>query len=91
MILPGVRDTQCGFKAFPRAPFGPIFAGMATEGWCFDVELIANARRAGIRVVEVPVTWRYGHGSKVRLAGDAPGVVRDLLALRKRFGRVRGG
>jgi glycosyltransferase involved in cell wall biosynthesis len=89
LILPGVRDTQCGFKAFPRAPFVPIFAGMATEGWCFDVELIAHARRAGIDVVEMPVVWRYGHGSKVRLAGDAPSVVRDLVGLRRRFGRVR--
>jgi dolichyl-phosphate beta-glucosyltransferase len=89
LILPGVRDTQCGFKAFPRRLFAPIFAGMRTDGWCFDVELIAQARREGIDVVEVPVVWRYGHGSKVRLAGDAPVVVRDLVALRRRFGYVR--
>ena len=90
LILPGIRDTQCGFKAFPREPFAAIFSGMQTEGWCFDVELIAQARRAGIPVVEVPVRWRYGHGSKVRLAGDAPHVLRDLAALRRRFGYVRG-
>ena len=90
LILPGVRDTQCGFKAFPRAPFAPIFSTMTTEGWCFDVELIAQARRAGIDVIEVPVAWRYGHGSKVRLAGDAPSVLRDLIGLRRRFGYVRG-
>ena len=64
---------------------------MVTEGWCFDVELIAHARRAGIDVIEVPVVWRYGHGSKVRLAGDAPSVVRDLVGLRRRFGRVPAG
>jgi dolichyl-phosphate beta-glucosyltransferase len=89
LILPAVRDTQCGFKAFPRRPFAPIFASMTTEGWCFDVELIAQARRADIDVLEVPVVWRYGHGSKVRLAGDAPSVLRDLASLRRRFGYVR--
>jgi glycosyltransferase involved in cell wall biosynthesis len=89
LILPGVRDTQCGFKAFPRRPFAPVFASMQTEGWCFDVELIACARRLRIPVVELPVDWTYGHGSKVRVARDATTIARDLLRLRRRFGRIR--
>lgn len=88
LILPGVRDTQCGFKAFPRTALASVFGNLETQGWCFDVELIAQARRAAIEVVEVPVAWRYGHGSKLSVAGDAGQVVRELLHLRRRLGRV---
>jgi glycosyltransferase involved in cell wall biosynthesis len=89
LILPGVHDTQCGFKAFPRDLFAPVFATLGSEGWCFDVELLARSTRMGVPVVEVPVTWRYGHGSKVSITRDAAQIVRDLLRLRRRFGRVR--
>lgn len=88
LMVPGIRDTQCGFKAFRREPFVPVFASLESEGWCFDVEVIAQARRLSIPVVEVPVVWRYGHGSKVKPAGDAPQIARELLRLRRRYGRV---
>ena len=88
LILPGLRDSQCGFKAFRRETFLPVFEGLGAQGWCFDVELIAAARRMGVPVVEVPVRWRYGHGSKLSVMRDAPRVVRELAALRRRFGRV---
>ena len=87
LILPGVRDTQCGFKAFPRS-LASVFGRLETQGWCFDVELIARARRAGVEVVEIPVQWRYGHGSKLSVTGDARQIARELLHLRRRLGRV---
>lgn len=89
LILPGVSDTQCGFKAFPRAALAPVFGHLETQGWSFDVELIARARRMGMNVVEIPVRWRYGHGSKLSVSGDARQVLRELLHLRRRLGRVR--
>lgn len=88
LVLPGVHDTQCGFKAFPRSVFVPVFERLESEGWCFDVELIAHARRLRVAVLEVPVEWRYGHGSKVRPGSDAPRIARELLDLRRRYGRV---
>jgi glycosyltransferase involved in cell wall biosynthesis len=88
LLLPGIRDSQCGFKAFPRAPLTPVFGELQAQGWCFDVELIARARRAAIPVVEVPVQWRFGHGSKLRPGSDAPSIARELLDLRRRYGRV---
>lgn len=87
LILPGVRDTQCGFKAFPRS-LAAVFGRLETQGWCFDVELIAHARRAGLDVVEVPVVWQYGHGSKLSVTGDVGQIVRELVRLRRRLGRV---
>jgi dolichyl-phosphate beta-glucosyltransferase len=88
LVLPGIRDSQCGFKAFPREALAPVFAELHAEGWCFDVELIARAKQAGVPVVEVPVRWTYGHGSTVNPRGDAPQIVRELLDLRRRYGRV---
>jgi glycosyltransferase involved in cell wall biosynthesis len=88
LILPGIRDTQCGFKAFRREALGRAFEEMEASGWCFDLELIATARQRGIAVVEVPVCWRYGHGSKMKLTRDAPQIVLELYRLRRRFGRL---
>lgn len=88
LILPGLHDSQCGVKAFPRDALAPVFEGLESLGWCFDVEVIATARRAGIEVVEVPVHWRYGHGSKMKLGRDSPQIVAELYALRRRFGRL---
>jgi glycosyltransferase involved in cell wall biosynthesis len=88
VMLPGVRDTQCGFKAFRRELLARAFETLESPGWCFDVELIATATRAGMPVVEVPVRWRYGHGSKMKLTKDAPEILRELYRLRRRFGRL---
>lgn len=91
LVLPGIRDSQCGFKAFPRERGLGLLRRVGALGWTFDVELLALARREGLEILEVPVMWTYGHGSTMRLAGDAAGVVRDLLAVRGRVGRVARG
>ncbi len=75
------RDTQCGFKCF-RAPAAALFADVATEGWAFDVEVLARARRAGLRIVELPVRWRHDATTTVR-AGALFGIIRDLWRIRR--------
>src|SRR5207249_7786849 len=52
-------DTQCGFKAFRLDAFRPMLEGAQIEGFAFDVELLSLARRAGLRIREVPVRWNY--------------------------------
>jgi dolichyl-phosphate beta-glucosyltransferase len=81
--VPGIRDTQCGFKAFRREVARQIFPQQTIEGWGFDVEILFIARRFGYRVVEVPVTWYYGAESKVRPVKDTLGMVRDLWQVRR--------
>ena len=51
------RDTQCGFKLLRRQTVAPVVAGLRVRGFAFDAELCVRARRAGLSVVEVPVTW----------------------------------
>ena len=89
LVLPGIHDSQCGFKAFPRDVGETLLAQTTLDGWVFDVEFLALARRAGVRVQECPVAWQYCHGSTVRVLRDAAGVLRDLWLLRRRLGRVK--
>ncbi|HKR31765.1 MAG TPA: dolichyl-phosphate beta-glucosyltransferase, partial [Terriglobales bacterium] len=58
-------DTQCGFKAFNRKAVTTIFPNMKIERWGFDPEILFLARRYGLRVAEVPVSWAHDHRSKI--------------------------
>jgi dolichyl-phosphate beta-glucosyltransferase len=90
LVLPGIRDSQCGFKAFHRDPIRSVLADARTGGWVFDVEFLALARRHGFSIKEIPVRWFYRHGSTVRPLRDAPGVISELWRLRRTVGRVHG-
>jgi dolichyl-phosphate beta-glucosyltransferase len=87
--LSSLTDTQCGFKLIRRATVDSILRKVETQGFAFDVELIARCERAGLRVAEVPVEWRDAHGSKVRLYPDALRMAADLVRLCWRLGRRR--
>jgi glycosyltransferase involved in cell wall biosynthesis len=89
LLVPGVHDTQCGFKLFRRDVALDLLqrsrlyrGGRAISGprvTAFDVELLAIARRRGYRVCPVPVVWTYGQSSKVRPAWDTWHNMRDVL------------
>ncbi|MEJ2211136.1 MAG: glycosyltransferase family 2 protein [Anaerolineae bacterium] len=83
VAVPGIQDTQCGFKAFRREVARQIFPLQTIEGWGFDVEVLFIARRLGYRIVEVPIVWYYGRESKVRPVQDTIGMVRDLWQVRQ--------
>ncbi len=74
-------DTQCGFKAF-RRDVRPLFEELKAAGWSFDVEFLARARAAGRRIAEVPVAWRNGDGSRLRLR-HALGILRELRRVKR--------
>ncbi len=57
LVLPGIWDTQCGFKAFTAETAEQIFRLSRIDGWGFDVEILALAKRFGYRIKEVPVHW----------------------------------
>ncbi len=65
--VPGIHDTQRGFKLFTKAATLDIFPRMKTFGWGFDVELLALARKFKYKIKEVPITWDNGPGSKVNI------------------------
>lgn len=81
--VPGIQDTQCGFKAFRREVARQVFPLQTIEGWGFDVEVLFIARRLGYQIVEIPVRWYYGRESKVKPVKDTLCMVRDLLQVRR--------
>jgi glycosyltransferase involved in cell wall biosynthesis len=62
-VAPGIADTQCGFKFFRGDLARAVFGDLVTNGFSFDVELLARAQRRGARIVEFPVTWDDVPGS----------------------------
>ena len=81
LILPGLNDTQCGFKCFRADVAGEIFALQTLPGWSFDIELLYLARKRGYRIREIPIHWYYGHGTKVNALRDAVQMIQDIFRI----------
>lgn len=69
VILPGIWDTQCGFKAFTAEAAAKIFPYLKINRWGFDVEILALAKKTGYRVKEIPVHWVNDLMSHVKFSG----------------------
>jgi len=82
MALPGLLDTQCGFKCFRAAVVEDVFPEQTLTGWSFDVELLFVARRRGFHIVEIPIPWYFNPHSKVRVLRDSLHMGLDLLTIR---------
>ncbi len=80
--VPGIQDTQCGFKAFARACAREVFARQTIDGFGFDVEILYIARRRGFGILEVPVTWEYRSSSRVDPLRDTFRMVADIVRVR---------
>lgn len=76
-----VRDTQCGFKLFPRHLAMKLFSWTHIERWAFDVELLFLAEKVGIQVVEVSVNWTEVDGSKIVPVFSWLQMGRDVLTI----------
>jgi dolichyl-phosphate beta-glucosyltransferase len=87
LILPRLRDTQCGFKCFRAEVANDLFRRQLMDGWSFDIEVLYLAERAGYKIVEVPVDWYYRPESKVSAVRDALHMVEDILRIRSNWRR----
>jgi dolichyl-phosphate beta-glucosyltransferase len=81
LALPGLRDTQCGFKLFTAEAARVAFAPARLHGFSFDVETLYIARRRGLKIAEVPVTWRNDAATRVGLGRGAAAFL-DLVRIR---------
>lgn len=57
LLLRGIQDTQCGFKAFSKRAAMAVFPLATIAGWGFDVEVLALAKKQGFSIKEIPVVW----------------------------------
>jgi glycosyltransferase involved in cell wall biosynthesis len=83
LVLPGLQDTQCGFKCFSAEAAQAIFPLQRLEGWSFDVEVLTIARQLGFEIKQVPITWHYQPGSRMHLLGDSLQMAKDLFTIRQ--------
>ncbi|PKB79152.1 MAG: hypothetical protein BZY88_14815 [SAR202 cluster bacterium Io17-Chloro-G9] len=92
LAVPGIRDTQCGFKCYRGEIVPRLFGAQRMEGFAFDAEVMFLALKSGLTIREIGVDWYYGQGSKVRAVTDSLSMTGDLLKIRwnYKFGRYAG-
>jgi glycosyltransferase involved in cell wall biosynthesis len=83
-VILGLRfaDTQCGFKAFRREAAQRIFPLQKIERWGWDPEILFLARRASLRVEEVPVLWAHSEGTRLHPLRDGLKMFLEVLRIR---------
>lgn len=84
LLLPGIKDTQRGFKLFTAKAAEDIFSKLRTNRWGFDIEALALGRKLGYTIKEVPVNWTYSQNSKVRV-GAYIEVLREVIQIWQRL------
>lgn len=88
LVLPGLQDTQCGFKCFREEVAEMVFPLQTLDGMAFDAEVLFIARKKGFHVQEIPIDWIHNPDSRVRLMKDSLRMGLDLLTIR--WNAIRG-
>jgi len=82
--VPGVFDTQAGFKMLTAEKAEIIFPRLTIDRWGYDVEMLVVARTHGCRIAEIPITWINATGSKVTM-GTYFQVLGEIWKIRRNF------
>lgn len=82
IAIPGLHDTQCGFKCFRADIARKLFRRQTIAGWSFDVEILFMARQLGYQIVEIPIPWYFNPDSKISVVRDSIRMALDLLHIR---------
>jgi len=98
LAVPGILDTQCGFKLFSAEATETLFNKLYIYGsqkerrdaytGAFDVELLYLANKLNYSIQEVPITWYHNSTERVSPVKDSIRMFIDIL--RMRFARIRG-
>jgi dolichyl-phosphate beta-glucosyltransferase len=84
VLLPGIWDTQCGFKLFRADVAHEAFSELTTDGFGYDPEVLYRAKKRGVRIAEVPVIWRNSAPTKVSPIKSSLDMFRHVLRIRFR-------
>ena len=82
VLLPGIWDTQCGFKLFRADVAHDVFAALTTDGFGYDPEVLYRAKKRGVKIAEVPVVWRNSAPTKVNPIKSSLDMFRHVLRIR---------
>lgn len=83
LVLPVLRDTQCGFKFFRRAVARRVFERCRINSFAFDIEVLFVARKLGARIVEMPVSTSYRAESTFDVRRHLPRFLADIVRIRR--------
>jgi dolichyl-phosphate beta-glucosyltransferase len=90
LLLPGIKDTQCGFKVIRRAVALELCQNQTIDGWAFDVEWLVIARLRGYKIEEVPIDWYHeARSSQIHPLRDSITMTRELLKIRRNVRKGR--
>jgi dolichyl-phosphate beta-glucosyltransferase len=81
-VVPGVGDTQCGFKFFSGPVARQVASDLRATGFAFDIELLARCRQLGAELLEVPVNWRDVPGSTFSIGRHSVAAFAEVAAIR---------
>ncbi len=87
LILPGLNDTQCGFKCFSAPVAEDLFTRQTLSGWSFDIEILAIAKLRGYQIAEIPIPWYFNPETKLSAFQDALQMFLDILVVRDNLQR----
>ncbi len=76
-----IKDHQCGFKAFRRKPLMQLLDEVEANHWFWDTEILVRAHRRGYKIKEIPVSWKGGRETKVRLLQDSFNMGWQIISL----------
>jgi dolichyl-phosphate beta-glucosyltransferase len=76
-------DPQCAMKIFRSDVAVTLFGALTTDGFAFDVELLARAARHNYQIEEMKIRWQHQPGSKVNPVTDSVRMYRELLRIRR--------
>jgi dolichyl-phosphate beta-glucosyltransferase len=82
ILLPNIKDTQCGFKLFTKKAAQEVFNLQTIDGFSFDAEILFIANKKKYNIKEVPVIWINDADSKVRIIRDSMRMFKELLKIR---------
>ncbi len=87
VAVPGIWDTQCGFKAFSAKAAKQIFPITLLDGWVFDIEALALARYFGYQIEVVAAHWVDNEDSHVSSSNYFTSIIETLKV---RWNLMRG-
>lgn len=82
--VPGLQDTQCGFKMFRADVADDLFPLQTMDGWSFDVEILYAARQRGYSIVEVPINWYYKANTRINPVRDSIDMFIEVFKIRRK-------
>ena len=88
ILLPEVKDTNCGFKLFSRKVITPTFKRQKINRWGYDAEVLFIAHKHGFSIKEVPVKWTHFAGSKVKVFDAVVKTLGELMQIK--WNNLRG-